>query len=183
MNHKLNLSWSNWGFGCEPLSIALDRLARNGLEYIELHGNHYGPDLGYSPTKVRGLMHDTGMKGSGICGMFSRDNDLSSVSAFQRQAAIDYIKRELEFAAILGCTYLLVVPGAVGRNTAYDEMEIHRSIETLQIVAELFIEYGVKGAVEPIRAAETSIIHTIKQAKEYISQLNCSGISHINGDV
>ncbi|MGE5549491.1 MAG: hypothetical protein ACM3ZC_03055 [Bacteroidota bacterium] len=47
--------------------------------------------------------------------MFSRDNDLSSNRPMQRQAAVDYLKREIEFAAAVGAKYLLVVPGAVGR--------------------------------------------------------------------
>jgi len=183
MGTKLKLSWSNWGFGVEALKTSLNRLARNNVEYIELHGNHYGPDLGYSLKETKKLLGDSGIKVSGVCGMFSKDNDLSSISAFQRQAAIDYIRREVEFTAELGGTYLLVVPGAVGRSSPYDEMEVHRSIETLRLVAPLFEQYGVKGAIEPIRSAETSIVNTVEQAQEYIAELNCSGISWINGDV
>ncbi|MBF9018026.1 MULTISPECIES: sugar phosphate isomerase/epimerase [unclassified Oceanispirochaeta] len=183
MRPKLKLSWSNWGFGAESLAKSLDRLVRNNVEYIELHGNHYGPDLGYPFKETRKLLNNAGIKVSGVCGMFSVDNDLSSVSAFQRQAAIDYIRREVEFTAEIGGTYLLVVPAAVGRNAAYDDMEIHRSIETLRIVSDVFEQSGVKGAVEPIRSAETSIIHTVGQAKEYIAKLNCPGVSWINGDV
>ena len=46
-NEQIKLSWSNWGFGMEGLEISAQRLARAGIGYIELHGNHYGPDLGY----------------------------------------------------------------------------------------------------------------------------------------
>jgi D-psicose/D-tagatose/L-ribulose 3-epimerase len=46
-SRKLNLSWSNWGFGLEPLEDSVVRLKENGINFIELHGNHYGPDLGY----------------------------------------------------------------------------------------------------------------------------------------
>ena len=45
---RIKLSWSNWGFGLEPLSLSLARLQKYQVPYIELHGNHYGPDLGYS---------------------------------------------------------------------------------------------------------------------------------------
>lgn len=40
----LKLSWSNWAFGRETLDASAERLAKNELSYIELHGNHYGPD-------------------------------------------------------------------------------------------------------------------------------------------
>jgi sugar phosphate isomerase/epimerase len=180
---RLNLSWSNWGFGLEPLEESLKRLHDAGVSYIELHGNHYGPDLGYKAEEIKPLLDAYGIRVSGICGMFSEDNDLSSNRAVHRQAAIDYIKRELEFASRVGAGYLLIVPGAVGRTKAYDDTEFERSVDTLRQVADLFVRYGVRGAIEPIRSAEVSFIHTIEDAIAYIEAVNHPGIAHINGDV
>lgn len=128
-SHRLNLSWSNWGFGIEDLETSADRLASAGLEYIELHGNHYGPDLGYEVEPTLKVLADHGLTASGVCGMFSDDNDLSSNRPIQQQAAIDYIRREIEFTRAVGGTYLLVVPGAVGRPVAYDSSEKGYSCE------------------------------------------------------
>jgi sugar phosphate isomerase/epimerase len=180
---KLNLSWSNWGFGLESLADSAARLAKHGVRFIELHGNHYGPDLGYKPKETLKILGDHGVKVAGVCGMFSPDNDLSSNRAIQRQAAIDYIRRELAFAKAVGGGYLLVVPGAVGRPQKYDDSEFHRSVETLRIVAQDFVKAGVKAAIEPIRAAEVSFCHTIADAKAYIAAVNQRGVQHINGDV
>jgi len=183
LESRLNLSWSNWGFGLEPLSASAARLAKHGVEFIELHGNHYGPDLGYRPKETLKILGDHGIKVAGICGMFSPDNDLSSNRAIQRQAAIDYIRRELDFARAMKAGYMLVVPGAVGRPTAYDASEFHRSTETLRIVADDFVQAGVRAAIEPIRAAEVSFCHTIADAQAYIASVNHPGVAHINGDV
>jgi sugar phosphate isomerase/epimerase len=180
---RLNLSWSNWGFGVEHLADSAARLEKAGIGFIELHGNHYGPDLGYRPQETLRILADHNIKVAGICGMFSSDNDLSSVRPMQRQAAIDYVKRELEFAAAVGASYLLVVPAAVGRPQAYDNMEFHRSVETLGIVADLFVKHKIRAAIEPIRSAEVSIVHTVAQAKDYIRAVNHAGVRHINGDV
>jgi len=49
----LNLSWSNWGFGIEPLANSAARLQENEIQFIELHGNHYGPDLGYQVAETK----------------------------------------------------------------------------------------------------------------------------------
>lgn len=182
-SNRLNLSWSNWGFGREPLSESVKRLQKAGIKYIELHGNHYGADLGYKPSEVLQILNDHDIKVGGVCGMFSVENDLSSNSAVQRQAAIDYIKREIEFLAKVKGEYLLVVPGAVGRPVPYDDAEFSRSIDTLRIVADLFVKYGIKAAIEPIRSAEVSFVHTIRDAKEYIDSVNHPGVRHINGDV
>lgn len=180
---RLNLSWSNWGFGIEPLADSAARLERAGIQFIELHGNHYGPDLGYKVEETLRILGDHGIRVAGVCGMFSADNDLSSNRAVQRQAAIDYIKREVPFTAAVGGTYLLVVPGAVGRPKAYDNVEFERSVETLQLVADLFVQHNVKAAIEPIRSAEVSFVHTVADAIRYIEAVNHPGVQHINGDV
>jgi D-psicose/D-tagatose/L-ribulose 3-epimerase len=180
---RLTLSWSNWGFGMELLADSAARLQKAGLQYIELHGNHYGPALGYKVDETLKILGDHSIKVAGICGMFSPDNDLSSNRPVQRQAAVDYLKREIEYAAALGGEYILVVPGAVGRPQPYDDTEFERSVETLRIVADLFVRYNIKAAVEPIRSAEVSFIHTIADAKRYINAVNHPGVAYINGDV
>ena len=114
LQRRLNLSWSNWGFGLEPLQDSCKRLKDAGIDYIELHGNHYGPDLGYDVNETKKILSDYGLKCSGVCGMFSADNDLASNRPMQRQAAIDYIKREVAFTAEMGGSYLLTVPWAMG---------------------------------------------------------------------
>lgn len=180
---RLNLSWSNWGFGIEPLADSAARLEQAGIRFIELHGNHYGPDLGYKVDETLRILGDHGIRVAGVCGMFSADNDLSSNRAVQRQAAIDYIKREVPFTAAVGGTYLLVVPAAVGRPKAYDNVEFERSVETLRLVADLFVQHNVKAAIEPIRSAEVSFVHTVADAIRYIEAVNHPGVQHINGDV
>jgi sugar phosphate isomerase/epimerase len=180
---RLNLSWSNWGFGIESLGDSAARLQKNGIRFIELHGNHYGPDLGYRVDETKKILGDHGIAVGGVCGMFSRDNDLASNRAVHRQAAVDYLKRELEFTRQMGGSYILVVPGAVGRPAAYDQTEFERSVETLRLVADLFIKNNIKAAIEPIRSAEVSFIHTIADAKRYLQAVNHPGIGHINGDV
>ena len=50
-------------------------------------------------------------------------------------------------------------------------------------VAPLFVECHVKAAIEPIRSAEVSFIHTVADANRYIQAVNHPGIQHINGDV
>ena len=183
LKNRLALSWSNWGFGMETLAESAARLNRANISWIELHGNHYGPDLGYEPKETLRILSDYGIQVAGICGMFSADNDLSSNRGIQRQEAVDYIRRELAFASEVGASYMLVVPAAVGRPVAYDESEFQRSVATLQLVADQFTQYNIRCAIEPIRADETTLVHTIADAKAYIAAVNNPGVAHINGDV
>lgn len=179
---RINLSWSNWGFGRESLASSAARLEKAKVPFIELHGNHYGPDLGYKVDETLKILSDHNLRVSGVCGMFSADNDLSSNRAICRQAAIDYLRREIRFTKEVGGSYILVVPAAVGRPKAYDDVEFERSAETLASHADWFVEYGVKAAIEPIRSAETSLVHTVADAKRYIREVNHPGVAHINGD-
>jgi D-psicose/D-tagatose/L-ribulose 3-epimerase len=180
---RLNLSWSNWGFGRESLADSAARLAKSQVPYIELHGNHYGPGLGYKVDETKKVVSEHGLRVSGVCGMFSADNDLASNRAVCRQAALEYLDREVPFTQALGGAYLLVVPGAVGRPRAYDDVECERSAETLAMRGDLFVQHGVKAAIEPIRSAEVSLVHTVADAKRYLAEVNHSGVRHINGDV
>ena len=183
LRQRLNLSWSNWGFGLERLADSAKRLEKAGIQFIELHGNHYGPDLGYRTDETLRILGDHGLCVAGICGMFSPENDLSSNRPHKRQAAISYLQREIPFAAAVNGSYILVVPGAVGRPTAYDAMEFDRSVETLRLVADLFVQHKIRAAIEPIRAAEVSFCHTINDAQRYLAAVNHPGVRHINGDV
>ena len=180
---RLNLSWSNWGFGLESLADSAKRLQRAELKFIELHGNHYGPDLGYRVEETLHILRNHDLSVSGVCGMFSADNDMASNRATVRQAAVDYIRRELDFTRAVGGSYLLVVPGAVGRPKAYDDVEHERSGQTLQYCAPWFMEHKIYAAIEPIRAAEVSLVHTVDDAKRYIADVARPGVAHINGDV
>lgn len=180
---RLNLSWSNWGFGREPLRQSLERLRKAGLDTVELHGNRYSEDLGYDPDETRRLLGDLGLRAAGICGMFGKENDLSSRSAVSRQNAIDYIRRQLELAAGLGCVYLLIVPGECGRTAAADAYEFERSAETMRRVADEFVAAGVRAAIEPIRSDEVSFCHTFDDAARYIRAVDHPGVAHINGDL
>lgn len=180
---RLKLSWSNWGFGMEPINTSLERLKKNNIGFIELHGNRYGSNLGYDPEEVKALLNDMDIKVSGICGMFSKESELSSSSPSVRQKAIDYLKRNIELGNVLDASYFLIVPGAVGRPNPYDDMEFKRSVETLSIVADDLSSSGIRGAIEPIRSDEVSFCHTFLDAKKYIKALGSPGVQHINGDV
>ena len=183
VKRNIALSWSNWGFGMEPLAVSAARLARHGVRFIELHGNRYGADMGYRTRETRKILSDHRIRVAGVCGMFSRECELAANRPHVQQRAIEYIRRQVDLTRELGGTYLLVVPGAVGRPAPLDAYEFDRSAETLRGVADLFVKSRIRGAVEPIRSAEVSFCHTIADAVRFIDAVDHPGIQHINGDV
>ncbi len=180
---RLNLGWSNWGFGRESFAEGLERLAKNNVRFVELHGNHYGPDFGYTEKEVLDGIKAHGVEVSGTCGMVSIESELSASSFAVRQRSIDYFRREIEFCAAVGGKYVLFAAGAVGRPAPYDAYDYERSVESMKIIAETFKEYGIRGAIEPVRPDEVSVVHTFADAKKMIDDVNHPGINYIAGDV
>ena len=182
-DETIKFSWSNWGFGLEPVEVSIERLAKNGIKYIELSGNQYSRDLGYNSKKINKLLSRYGMKTSGICGLFSTENELAHTSPYIRQRAIEYVKRTAEFGGKVGAEYFLIVPGAVGRPVKYDDYELERVIELLKQLGDVLLENNIKGAIEPIRADEVAFVHTFQEAVDLIDAVDHKGIQHINADV
>ena len=183
IKNKLKLSWSNWGFGLEPIRDSLERLKRNNIKYIELHGNRYGSDLGYKSKELKKLLPDFDIEVSGICGMVWKESELASPNPFIRQRCVDYFKRNIELCKDLEGEYLLFTPGAVGRPQKYDDFEFDRAVESLKLLGDAFVGANVKAAIEPVRVDEVSLCHTFEDAVKIIKTVNHKGISHIAGDV
>lgn len=183
VENRLNLSWSNWGFGIEPFEKSIARLAKYHVPYIELHGNRYGPDLGYETKETKKTLDDYGIKVSGVCGMISPESELSSNKPHITQRAIDYFRRNIEMCAEFEGSYLLFGAGAVGRPTPYDDQEFHRAANAMRILGDDFQAAGIRGAIEPIRSAEVSFCHTFEDAKQLIGEIDHPGVNHIAGDI
>jgi D-psicose/D-tagatose/L-ribulose 3-epimerase len=183
IKHRLNFSWSNWGFGVEPFERSVARLAKYRVRYIELHGNRYGADLGYKTKETAKILKDYGVKVSGVCGMVSPDCELSSNKPHITQRSLDYFRRNIEMCAELGGSYILFAPGAVGRPQKYDDQEFQRAAEAIRILGDDFQKAGIRAAIEPVRAAEVSFCHTFSEAKRLIEAVNHPGVKHIAGDV
>ena len=181
-SERLKLSWSTWMFGREAFAESAKRLHDCGLSWVELKGDRHTPDSGLSLQTVREALDRYELRVSGACGLFSPENDLSSNNVYTVQRVKDYLKRQVEFLHEVGGTYLIVVPSAVGRTEALDPWEFERSADTLREMGDFFAAAGVKAAIEPIRAAEVSLVHSVDDAMRYIKQVNHPAIAHINAD-
>ncbi|WP_055479215.1 sugar phosphate isomerase/epimerase family protein [Sphaerimonospora mesophila] len=180
---RLKLGWSNWGFGTEDLAVSAARLEKYGVRYIELHGNLYSEDLGYRPEETLRVLGDHGITVSGICGMVTPQQEFAHNLPHVRARAIEYFRRQATFAKAVGGSYLLFGAGSVGRPTPFDSYETERSAQTMRLVADDFAAAGIRGAVEPIRPEETSVVHTFEQALRLLDLVDHPAIAHINGDL
>jgi sugar phosphate isomerase/epimerase len=180
---RITLSWSSWIFGIEKFNDTVSRLKKAGLDYLELKGDSHTEDSAGDLVEIKKILKNHDMKISGSVGIFSPENDLSSNSVYSRQNAIDYINRELKRLKELNAAYMIIVPAAVGRPDPLDSSELWRSTESLRSCIETLKKTGVKAAIEPIRSAEVSMVHSIDDAIEYINLVDSEFVQHINGDI
>jgi sugar phosphate isomerase/epimerase len=180
---KIDLSWSIWMFGIEPLEESVKRVKNAGVDYIEFNGDQHVPEMGLKADEVLSLQVKYDIKASGCIGLFSSANDLSSNDPYVQKRAVDYIKNQVEFTRKIGGQYMVIVPSAVGRTTPLDTAEFHRSVKALKLCENHFKNSGIKAAIEPIRADEVSLIHTVEEAKQYLDAVGSEYINSINGDI
>lgn len=179
---RLKLSWSTWMFGREPFHASAKRLHDCGLEWVELKADRHTEDSGLPLREVREALDRYQLRVSGACGLFSPENDLSSNDVYTVQRVKDYLKRQVDFLHQVGGSYLIVVPSAVGRPDPLDPWELERSADTLRSLGDFFAAAGVRAAIEPIRAAEVSLVHSVEGARRYIDRVGHPAIAHINAD-
>jgi len=180
---RLNLSWQIGVFGVEELEKSVARIAKNNISYVELKADRYTRDIGKDSKEILKVLEYYGVKASGVCGIETPESEFASNSPFVRQRCIDYFRRSIDLCKGVGGTYMLFIPGAVGRPIKYDNNEFLRAAEAVNTVGDYFLENGVRGAIEPVRPEEVSFCHTLAEAKEFIDAVDHPGIKNIGGDV
>lgn len=182
---NIDMSFCTLMFGLESVAHSIERLAKYGYQYIEILGNCAGDHIGSHTeiVEIKKALEYTGIKCSGICLNFQQGFSLESTDFFARQRAYDYVKRNAEFCVELGGSYCLITPAATGGvKPAADGGDFDRSVIAMREIGEIFSELKLKCAIEPIAKHITPIVHTFKEAMEYIGQVNHPYIQYIYGD-
>ena len=103
----------------------------------------------------------------------------------QSQKVCDFVRRGMERAASLGCKSVCMgsgtarnIPEGMTRDEAADRLAA--LIARFCAIAD---EYGIKVAIEPLRAEETNFIHTVEDAYDIIRRIpECKNLG-VNPDM
>jgi sugar phosphate isomerase/epimerase len=181
---RIDISFYNGCFGLEKIENSVERLSKVGYHYIEIQGaGDIFPGKKQRVKEIKQALDAHGMKCSGFSAETMAGFSLSSGNFFHRQAAVDYLKANVEMCAEVGGRYYLLTPAACDTCVPEDDGDWDRSAELLHEIADVFTEYGVQGAVEPVAPFATSMCHTIDDAKRYIKDVDHAGVRHIYGDL
>lgn len=185
LKRRIDIAYCTGMFGAEALEDSIERISRLGYKFAELRGNYGGTDVGdqVSTEKIKKMMDSYGVRCSGINSFFSQANALNSPDNFARQRAIDYIQAEVKYCHDLGGKFMLITPSCMNMPAPFDCSDYQRSVETLRSVADVFVKYDVKAAIEAVMDPPNPLCHRISDAMKYIEDVNHQGVQHINGDI
>lgn len=108
-----------------------------------------------------------------ICGTFSESRDISSDNPQYREEGINYIQKLIEYASILGSSFVAgPMYAATGRTRLASSEEKKQQtsyvVENLKLVCEYALERRVVLAMEPLNRFETDFMNTVDQGLQVI---------------
>ena len=128
------------------------------------------------PAYVRAQLDRHGLICTSICGCFPAGRDLRGTKT-QQQASINYLRRLVEMADILG-TDIIAGPvySAVGRAQAVTRSEYKNQWRTvrghLKTVCDHAAAHGKIICLEPLNRFETDFINTVEQGMQMVADVN-----------
>jgi len=167
-------SATQWIFGKEPLEDVLERLKRYGYDGVELTGIEEDVD----PAETLRLLDEYGLECTSICGTYPRDRDLASPNEAKRRRAVEYVKRNVDFAAATGAALVIVVPTPIGKSgpESTREEEWALAVDSLKKAGAYAAARGVVLAVEALNRFETYLVNTLEAAKSLVEQVDMPSV-------
>jgi D-psicose/D-tagatose/L-ribulose 3-epimerase len=167
-------SATQWIFGKEPLVTSFERLNRFGYDGVELAGE---PDH-VNFDEVKRLMEEYELECTSICGIYTKERDLSSFNPETRQNAVKYVKSCVDMAAELGAKVVIVVPSPVGKiapETSLEE-EWHHAVESLREAGQYALTRNIVLGIEALNRFETYLVNKLQTAKKMTEQVNVPSV-------
>jgi len=119
-----------------------------------------------------------------VCGAYGETRDISSDVPEYRQNGMEYGKRLIDMAAVLGSPYVAgPMYAAVGRTRLATEDEKKRqmdyAVENMKKLAEYAANKGVNLAIEPLNRFETDFINTVEQGLRFIDMIGYDNVGFL----
>jgi D-psicose/D-tagatose/L-ribulose 3-epimerase len=155
----------------------LDKAKAYGFDIVEICVED--PDT-LDPASIRARADKVGVALT-ICGAFGPSRDLSSEDAAVRQNGLAYLKRCVDFAALLGSPFVSGPMYAAVGNTRMLEAgeraaQWARAAGGLKEAAAYAAERSVKLAIEPLNRFETDLVNTVDQGLKLVADVGAKNV-------
>jgi len=163
-------SVTQWIFGNEDLETSLQRLKKYGYDGVELAGEPERLDL----DEVSSLLAKYGLDCSSVCGIYTKERDLSSPDPESRRKAIQYVKGCVDMASRLGASVVIVVPSPVGKSgpesSCKEEWKL--AVSSLEEAGAYAESKQIVLAVEALNRFETYLVNKLSVAKKLVQEVD-----------
>jgi sugar phosphate isomerase/epimerase len=160
----------SWTFGDRPLAEIAGRLHALGYDGMELAG-----DLGrYSAAEAAAIAGDHGLS---IFSLTPANVDLAHPDGSVRQAAEDYYRQLVAFAAVLG-EPLVSCHGYVGRVRPVATMSEERGllVDGVRRIGQAGAERGLRIVFEVLNRYESHLVHTAEAALALVAEVGLPNV-------
>jgi sugar phosphate isomerase/epimerase len=178
----MHLSTHNW-MRAEPLEVTLARIARLGIESIEISGE----PKQYDTKSGRALLRKFGVRCWGAVTLTLGQRNLAARDEAQRAASVDYVKSVVTMVKELDGEEITIVPATVGKVVAdgTPEAEWRWVVDGLREVDAHARKAGVRMAIEPLNRFETYFLNRGDQAMALAAEVGpdcgvCLDVFHMN---
>jgi D-psicose/D-tagatose/L-ribulose 3-epimerase len=167
-------SVTQWIYGNEKMEISLERLKKFGYDGVELAGEPKKIDL----ALVQQLLKRYDLECTSICGIYTKERDLSTSNTDIRKHAVQYVKDCVDMAVVVGASTLIVVPSPVGKDrpdtTIQEEWDnVVLSLKEAGAYAE---SKNIQLAIEALNRFETYLVNKLADAKKLVEQVNIPSV-------
>lgn len=173
--YEFKYAYNTIGYYKEDIAKSIERVVRYGYTGVEVSGHG---DIVNEGPRVRRLVEEAKLEVPIVCGVFFADTDFAHPDKAIRQNAIDYVNRDIRFAAEIGGKYVVVCPSVYGKQKPLADLEEERKwiIDGIRQCALYAQQNGVGLAFEPWNRYETYVVNTLKQAAEWIKEIDMPNI-------
>lgn len=168
-------SATQWIFGSEGIEKSLKRLKKFGYDGVELAGEPSSMDV----NEVNRLLKNYELCCTSICGIYTKDRDLSSSDPAIRHHAVQYVKDCVDMAVSVGASLVIVVPSPVGKgrpDTSSSE-EWGNAVISLREAGEYAASRQIHLAVEALNRFETYLVNKLDTAIDLVKQVNVKSVN------
>ncbi len=158
----------------------LRNLERYGFEGVELNGSKLTDPAGFAERKA--ALKDSPVRASSICG--GAPAELVHRDPAKRQVCADALKKQLDYAAELGCVGYITVPIFNSNDRLPDmspwktrgELEREMLVAMLQTLASYAETAGAAILLEPLNRYESNSLPRQKDGASVVRTLNSPGV-------
>lgn len=172
--YEVKFAYNTLVYAGEDITEGIRRIARYGYDGVEFVGE---PDELDSEV-IKNELKAGNIEASSICSLYNAERDLVSTDAKMRKHTVEYIKKNVVFAAEIGAGVVIVSPTACMKTSAQAplDQEWAWAVEGIREAAEFAKDYDVVLVIEAWNRYETYIVNRLEQSMRMVDDVGMENV-------